>query len=54
MFEDYTNRQLLELRSLCIGIVERDDETEETEDALLVLDYIDETLTRWCALGNAA
>ena len=44
MFDDYTNKQLFELRSLCADIVERSDEVEKRADALLVLQHIDEEL----------
>jgi len=45
MFEDYTTKQLLELRCLCAEIAEQADEVEERADALLVLEYIDKELT---------
>jgi hypothetical protein len=44
MFDDYTRNQLLELRNICLSTVERDSTKEETADALLLLEYIDQEL----------
>jgi hypothetical protein len=44
VFEDYTSKQLIELRSLCAELIERTAALEQRADALLILENIDREL----------
>jgi hypothetical protein len=44
MFDDYSTKQLDNLRLLCAESIERTDEVQERADALLLLQYIEDEL----------
>jgi hypothetical protein len=46
MFHDYTIEELLELRCLCLENIERINDTAERADTLLVLECIEQELSR--------
>ncbi len=44
MFEDYTTKQLVELRRLCADTARRASDVEQIADALLIMECIEEEL----------
>jgi hypothetical protein len=44
MFDEYTTNHLIQLRSVCIDIIEQLDECEQRADTLLLLQHIDKEL----------
>jgi hypothetical protein len=44
MFDEYSTKKLVELRSLCADMVEETDGIQERADALLLLEHIDKEL----------
>ncbi len=44
MIDDYSTPQLIELRNVCLEMVERAPNTKASADALLLLEQIDEVL----------
>ena len=45
MFDNYTTRQLLELRSMCADTIEKSDDVQQRADTLLVLEHIEDELS---------
>jgi hypothetical protein len=54
MFEDYTTKQLVELRHLCADTARHSNDVEQIADALLIIEYIEEELVVRCRSEAAA
>jgi len=44
MFDNYTTKQLVELRSLCVDMILETEDTQQRMDVLLLMKYIDQEL----------
>jgi hypothetical protein len=46
VFDDYSTKRLVELRSLCADTVEKETDIQKRTDGLLLLEYIDKELAK--------
>jgi len=44
MFDNYTTKQLVELRSLCVDMILETEDAQQRMDALLLMKHIDQEL----------